>query len=372
MNNERILVTLFRGWPARIALLLVIVAALYFLGGYLADRRVFNPYYFRIVMLIGIAMILAVSLNLVNGVTGQFSIGHAGFMALGAYTAAALTVYGQHRLFPPLMSAPPAVQNGVLVLAMLAGGAAAAVAGLVVGLPSLRLRGDYLAIVTLGFGEIIRVAILNIDAVGGPAGFSGYASEQWGRVVIPQLTTFFWVYLTVVVLVFLSRNLLRSTLGLTFFSVREDEVAAEAMGVNTTRIKVTAFVLSAFFAGVAGALYAHYDTYLKPDSFNFLRSIEIVTMVVLGGMGSITGSLLGAAILTAAPEALRIWLGDLSRQRALPFVVSPDLIRQLLYALLLIVLMLTRPQGLLGGREVSVSGLFQRRRRDIHAPMAKV
>ncbi len=354
---------LLRSWPARIILLLAIAAGLYFLGNYLGNRQAFNPYHFRIVMLIGIAIILAVSLNLVNGVTGQFSIGHAGFMALGAYTGAALTVYGQYRFLPPLAAASPLVQQGALVLSMLLGGLVAAVAGFVVGLPSLRLRGDYLAIVTLGFGEIIRVSILNIDAVGGPAGFSGYSNPEHGRIVIPQLTTFFWVYLTVVAVILFSRNLLRSTHGLTFFSVREDEIAAEAMGVGTVRIKVTAFVMSAFFAGVAGALYAHYDTYLKPDSFNFLRSIEIVTMVVLGGMGSITGAVVGAAILAAAPEVLRVWLGELSRQKAIPSQLSPDLVRQLLYSLLLIVLMLTRPQGLFGGREVSLKGLFQRRER---------
>lgn len=360
----------FRSAFGKVLLALVVVAALFYLGRFLdglaVDRKI-NPYTFRIVMLIGISIILAVSLNLVNGVTGQFSIGHAGFMALGAYAAAALTVYGQYRFFPPLERASDLVQNGALFLSMLLGGIVAAVAGFVVGLPSLRLRGDYLAIVTLGFGEIIRVAILNIDAVGGAAGFSGYASPQ-GRVTIPLLTNFFWVYLTVVVLLVFSRNLLRSTEGLAFFSVREDEIAAEAMGVNTTRVKVTAFVVSAFFAGVAGALYAHFDTYLKPDSFGFLRSIEIVTMVVLGGMGSVSGSIFGAVILVAAPEFLRNWLQDMQRRGTLPAQLSPDVVRQLLYALLLVVLMLTRPQGLFGHREISLNGLFQRRR-EIEAPL---
>jgi branched-chain amino acid transport system permease protein len=358
----------FRTWFGKVALFLGIIVVLMILSHFLGNRHVFHPFYFRIIMLIGIAMILAVSLNLVNGVTGQFSIGHAGFMALGAYAAAALTVYGQYRIFPRLDGASIWIQHLALLLSMLLGGAVAAGAGFLVGLPSLRLRGDYLAIVTLGFGEIIRVAILNIDAVGGSAGFSGYTAPQ-GRVVIPQLTNFFWVFLTVVVVVLFSRNLLRSTHGLAFLSVREDEVAAEAMGVGTTRIKVTAFVMSAFFAGVAGALYAHYDTYLKPDSFGFLRSIEIVTMVVLGGMGSISGSLVGAAILAATPELLRVWMGQLAHTRALPPGLSPDLIRQLLYALLLIILMLTRPQGIFGAREVSLRGLFQRRRRDIKAPI---
>lgn len=359
----------FRTWPGKLALLIGVGAVLFFLNGILSERRFFNPYYFRILMLIGIATILAVSLNLVNGVTGQFSIGHAGFMAIGAYSGAALTVYGQHRFLPPLQSASPLVQHGALLLAMAVGGGLAALMGFLVGLPSLRLRGDYLAIVTLGFGEIIRVAILNIDAVGGSSGFRGYSSPH-GYIGIPSLTSFFWVFMVATVLIILSRNLLHSTPGLSFYAVREDEIAAEAMGVRTTRVKVTAFVISAFFAGVAGALYAHYDPYLKPDSFGFLRSIEIVTMVVLGGSGSITGSVLGAAILTATPEILRITLGNLARTNpAIGQYLHVDLVRQLLYASLLVVLMLTRPQGIMGSRELSVRGLFAKRRREIGAPL---
>src|SRR5687768_16569447 len=152
-----------RTWYGKLAFFLGLVAVLYFLNGILSDRKLFNPYHFRILMLVGIAIILAVSLNLVNGVTGQFSIGHAGFMAIGAYTGAALTVYGQHHFLPPLVRADVMTQHLALALAMLAGGGVAALIGLLVGLPSLRLRGDYLAIVTLGFGEIIRVCILNID-----------------------------------------------------------------------------------------------------------------------------------------------------------------------------------------------------------------
>jgi branched-chain amino acid transport system permease protein len=356
----------FRTWYGKIVLVLVIAAVLWFLDSILSDRHRFNPYYFRILMLVGVSMILSLSLNLVNGVTGQFSIGHAGFMALGGYTAAAVTVYGQGRFLPNLSSAPVWQQHGALVLAMIVGGIVAAIAGYVVGLPSLRLRGDYLAIVTLGFGEIIRVTILNIPAVGGAAGFSGHASAA-GRVTIPSLTTFFWVYAVVVGLIFFSRNMLRSTQGLTYFAVREDEIAAEAMGVPTTQRKVTAFVLSAFFAGVAGALYAHYEMYLQPEAFGFLRSIEIVTMVVLGGMGSISGAALGGAILGAAPELLRIALDPLKGR--IPQSLSADLVRQLLYALLLIILMLTRPQGIFGSREISLRGLFSKRRRNIGSPL---
>lgn len=359
---------LFRTWFGKLALAVGLFAALWFLGNFLSDRKSFNPYHFRILMLVGISIILSVSLNLVNGVTGQFSIGHAGFMALGAYASAALTVYGQYRFLPAMKGAEPMVQQGVLGLSMLVGGICAGLAGFLVGLPSLRLRGDYLAIVTLGFGEIIRVAILNIEAVGGAAGFTGYTSPH-GRITIPPLTTFFWVYATVVVVVLFSRNLLRSTHGLTFFSIREDEIAAEAMGVKSTRVKVTAFVMSAFFAGVAGALYAHYESYLQPESFGFMRSIEIVTMVVLGGMGSITGAVIGGALLGAMPDLLRIWLGQI--KGGIPKDWSPDLIRQFLYALLLVILMLTRPQGLLGARELSLTRLFSRRSRTNAQPLAK-
>ena len=354
--------SLSRSWVVRGLGLAIVLALLAVAGDYLSRKQNFPPYYFRLVMLIGLAIVLAVSLNIVNGATGQFSIGHAGFMALGGYTGASFTVYGQHRFLPELSGAGPVAQNAALLGAVLIGALAAGLAGLLVGLPSLRLKGDYLAIVTLGFGEIIRVIIINIEAVGGPAGFQGYTHPTEGRILIPQLTSFFWVYAAVLLVLLFSRNLLRSTYGLQFFAVREDEIAAEAMGVRTTRVKVIAFVASACFAGAAGALYAHFDSYLKPESFNFLRSIEIVTMVVLGGTGSISGAVIGAAILTATPELLRNWMQELSRQKLLPEAVSADLVRQLLFAALLVVLMLTRPQGILGSREFSLRGLMRRRR----------
>jgi branched-chain amino acid transport system permease protein len=296
-----------------------------------AASRTLNPYIYRVVVLCSINVILALSLNLVNGITGQFSIGHAGFMAVGAYASAAYTVYAV-----PLMFGSGYAQNGWLtaaafLLAILVGGLVSAVAGFLVGLPSMRLRGDYLAIVTLGFGEIIRVAILNIDAVGGARGFAG----------IPPRTNLAWVlagaWLTFAVI----RNLMRSYHGRALLAIREDEIAAEALGVPTTRYKVMAFVIGAFFAGVAGALFSHY-TYLHTNSFTFMKSIEVVIMVVLGGMGSLTGSILGAVLLTALPELLRFASAE----------------RLIIYSLLLIVLMIARPQGILGRRELS----FRRRR----------
>lgn len=298
--------------------------------------QLMNPYHFQVLTLIGINIVLAVSLNLVNGFTGQFSIGHAGFMAVGAYASAVFSMQLGPRMLPSLAMLPlPVAQGVVLLFALVAGGLMAAAAGWLVGLPSLRLRGDYLAIVTLGFGEIIRVVILNLESVGGARGLSG----------IPTYANFFWVFGTVIVVIALAANLARSTHGRALFAIRDDEVAAEALGVDTTQYKVVAFVLGAFFAGVAGGLFAHFLSYLNPSSFTFLKSIEVIAMVVLGGMGSITGSVLAAIVLTLLPEVLRPvkdW-------------------RMVIYALMLIVLMITRPQGLMGTREIALRWPFGRR-----------
>ena len=317
----------------RFAALVFILLALVALNVLLP--RVTNPYHFQVLMLIGINIVLAVSLNLVNGFTGQFSIGHAGFMAVGAYTSAMFTL----RLGKPLVASlsllpEPVAQGLALLLALMAGGLVAAGAGWLVGLPSLRLRGDYLAIVTLGFGEIIRVLLLNIEAIGGARGLPG----------IPAYANFFWVYGSVVVVIVLSGRLAHSTHGRALFAIRDDEVAAEALGVDTTRYKVLAFVLGAFFAGVAGGLFAHFLSYLNPSSFTFLKSIEVIAMVVLGGMGSITGSVLAAIVLTLLPEVLR----------------PVKDFRMVIYSLMLIILMITRPQGLMGTRELSLGWLFRR------------
>ena len=300
--------------------------------------RLVNPYIAQVIVLCGINIILAVSLNLINGFTGQFSIGHAGFMALGAYGSAMFSLHLgsgwvarlQASGLPEPIAAAPA-----LLMALLVGGLLAALAGYLVGLPSLRLRGDYLAIVTLGFGEIIRVLILNIDAVGGARGLPG----------IPGWANVFWVGVGVAAVLALSRNLAHSSHGRALFAIRDDEVAAEALGVDTTSYKVLAFVLGAFFAGVAGGLFAHFLSYLNPNSFTFIRSIEVIAMVVLGGMGSISGSVLAAVLLTLLPELLR----------------PVKEYRMVLYSIMLIVLMITRPQGLLGTRELSLSWLFRRR-----------
>jgi branched-chain amino acid transport system permease protein len=314
----------------------------------------FDDYYGRLLVFIGINAILAVSLNLITGFTGQFSIGHAGFMAVGAYSSAYLTVYHGQAMEAWLTGKTGGVINAslanvlVFLLAILVGGLVAALAGLIVGIPSLRLRGDYLAIVTLGFAEIIRIVILNIDKVGGPTGFT-----------VPGYTNFLWVGIFAVLTIVIVRNIVRSDMGRALVSIREDELASEAMGINTTKYKVISFVISSAFAGVAGVLFGHYTKFLSTNDFTFIRSFEIIIMIVLGGMGSITGAILGAAVITILPEALR----------QLPTVALfgkqfnfADL-RLVIYALMLILIMLFRPQGVLGTREFGLNWLRRAQKR---------
>jgi branched-chain amino acid transport system permease protein len=293
-----------------------------------------NPYYARIINLIGINITLAVSLNLINGLAGQFSIGHAGFMAVGGYAATYLTVYHGESIAALAGSTLDGALGAGLVMpvSLLTGALTAALAGLAVGIPSLRLKGDYLAIVTLGFGEIIRVVILNIPAVGGATGFTD---------AIP-ITNFFWIFAMAAMTIAIVRNIARSTFGHALTAVRGDEIAAEAMGINATRYKVLAFVISAALAGVAGGLSGQlFANPLNPQNLNFVKSIEVIVMIVLGGIGSITGAVIGATTLTILPEALRTFDQQF-----------PGL-RMVVYALLLILLMIFRPQGILGRRELS-------------------
>jgi branched-chain amino acid transport system permease protein len=316
-----------------VATLAVLAASNYLVEYGLGDFQI-NPYYARIINLIGINITLAVSLNLINGLAGQFSIGHAGFMAVGGYTATYLTVYHGRQIAALVGSqvTDPVGSAVVMVPSLLAGAGAAALAGLLVGIPSLRLKGDYLAIVTLGFGEIIRVVILNIPAVGGATGFTD---------AIP-ITNFFWIFSMAILTIVITRNISISTFGRALFAIRSDEIAAEAMGIDTTRYKVLAFVISAALAGVAGGLSGQlFANPLNPQNLNFVKSIEVIVMIVLGGIGSITGAVVGATTLTILPEALR------SFDQQFPGL------RMVIYALLLILLMIFRPQGLLGRREFS-------------------
>ena len=283
----------------------------------LMETEVIGAFWQLNIVLICINIILAVSLNLITGFTGQFSIGHAGFMAVGAYVSAVFTV-----------------KLGMsFALAILAGAGAAAILGFAIGLPTLRLQGDYLAIATLGLGEIIRITILNIPYVGGASGLMG----------IPRYTNFTWAFFAMVITIFFIKNFINSSHGRACISIRENEIAAEAMGVDTTKYKVLAFTIGAAFAGVAGGLFAHYFYIAHPASFTFMKSFDILTMVVLGGLGSISGSITSAILLTFISAGLASY---------------PEW-RMVIYALMLIVLMIYRPQGLFGNKEISLK-IFSR------------
>jgi branched-chain amino acid transport system permease protein len=341
----------------RILGLVVVVALLIGMHAFLGRAGLFGfglPYYYaEIINLTGISIILAVSLNLITGYTGQFSIGHAGFMAVGAYSSVFMTVYyseGLEQWLTGLLGATLA-QSLVFLGVIIFGALVAAVAGLVVGIPSLRLRGDYLAIVTLGFAEIIRIIILNIDRVGGATGIRGRVPPWDGRLIIPQYANFIWIGGFAVITIVVVYNIVNSDTGRALISIREDELAAEAMGINTTRHKVLAFVISSAFAGIAGALFGHFRQFLHTNDFQFIRSIEIIIMIVLGGMGSITGAVLGAIVITILPELLRKLPGDLYSYRLV------------IYSALLIVIMLTRPQGVMVDKVFGLSWLKRPQRR---------
>jgi len=287
-------------------------------------ERSLNSYISGVMVFMAVNVILAVSLNLVNGDAGLFSIGHAGFMAIGAYTAAWFSVtYGRPWLESACGGSPtPLVTSIYLLGVMLVGGLAAAVGGLLAGLPALRLRGDYLAIATLGFGEIIRVVLLNVDAVGGARGLAG----------IPRYSSLFLCLVVAVLTATALRNLNRSAHGRAIMAVREDETSAEALGIDCARYKALAFVVGAFFAGMAGCLYAHYLQFIHPRGFDFMKSIELVLMVVLGG-GRISGVIVAAIAVTLLPEGLR------QVKDTLHLETDP---RMVLYSGLLIATMLVR------------------------------
>ncbi|MBU5257368.1 branched-chain amino acid ABC transporter permease [Tissierella praeacuta] len=286
-----------------------VLIAIYFLVNVLINWNIIDSYLQLNIFLIGINIILALGLNLITGFTGQFSLGHAAFMSIGAYTSAILTA----KLGQPF------------ILAILASGLVAAIAGVIIGIPTLRLKGDYLAIATLGFGEIVRILALNTEYIGGAIGFND----------IPQYTNWTWIFFMTVATILLIKHFINSYHGRACISIREDEIAAEAMGVNTTFYKVLAFSIGAFFAGIAGSLYANYFYFIKPDSFGFMKSIDILVIVVFGGMGSIAGSIVGAIALSVI---------SLFLQRI------PEL-RMVIYSLILFSIMIYRPTGLLGKEE---------------------
>jgi branched-chain amino acid transport system permease protein len=300
---------------------------------------VYSGYIQFILLLIGINIILTVSLNLINGHMGEFSVGHAGFMGVGAYTASVLTVLLviQDDVFgPPLVAEIWSVL--VFPLSLIAGGMAASLFGLLVAIPSFRTRGDYLAIITLAVNFIFKSLIENLEVIGGPRGFMGMRRvTNVMEAVLDVPWTMLWTFAAALLAVYLIRNFVSSTFGKSVIAIREDEIAAQLMTVNTRRVKVVAFMLSCGLAGVAGGLFAHVLGYVNPSTFTILKSTEIMVMVYLGGMGSISGSVLSATGFTVLLELLRP-LG-LFRWVAIP--------------LLLILLMLFRPTGLMGNRELS-------------------
>ena len=280
-----------------------------------------NKYYTGILIMIGINVIMTVSLNLTTGFLGELALGHAGFMSVGAFTAGVITKalveqYGWNA-------------TACLPVSLLAGGLLAAVMGFLIGVPALRLKGDYLAIITLGFGEIIRVIIQNLQITGGASGISR----------IPRVNSFTLTYVLMILVIIVMFTLGRSRHGRAIISIRENSVAAEATGVSVTRYKIFAFTFAAFFAGIAGGLYAHQIGRVSAATFDFNKSIEYLVMVVLGGMGSITGSIIAASVLTLLPELLREFSDY----------------RMLLYSIILIVMMLFRPKGLMGTAEFSLT-----------------
>ena len=343
-------------WVKSLTVGIVIIAVLYVLNGMMSADGFFgagiDDYTARLLVFIGINIILATSLNLINGFTGQFSIGHAGFMAVGAYSSAFFTVtYGKAIEGSLAFLGETVASSVVLLIAIVIGAVVAAIAGAIVGIPSLRLKGDYLAIVTLGFAEIIRIVILNIDAVGGATGYQ-----------VPGYANFLWVGIFAAITVVVVHNIIKSDTGRALISIREDELAAEAMGVNTTRYKVTSFVISSAFAGIAGVLFAHYNKFLSTNDFQFIKSFEIIIMIVLGGMGSMTGAIIGAIVVTILPELLRqlpaVQVGASTFQFA-------DL-RLVIFALILIFTMLLRPQGIFGTAEIG--NIFKRFRNKVGKP----
>lgn len=306
------------------AILLIIMYILLRMG---VEMRLINRWMQAIIMSIMINIILATSLNISTGFLGEIVLGHAGFMSIGAYTAA---------IFTKALGITPQTPNAWLyfLAALLLAGVIAAFFGLVVGIPALRLKGDYLAIITLGFGEIIRVIIENLKITGGAQGLKS----------IPRLASGPTVYIIMVISVMILYTFVRSRYGRVITAIREDDIATEAIGINNTYYKIIAFVMTAFFGGVAGGVYAHYIGILGARTFNFNRSIDILVIVVLGGLGSLTGSIIAAIVLTILPEVLRTF----------------SEYRMLIYAIALIAVMLFRPKGLMGNYEFSLSRVLSR------------
>ena len=323
--------------PARYGINTVLLLVL--CGGLVAlsATGILSNYYTSVLVLAGINIILTVSLNVATGYLGQLPLGHAGFMAVGAYAGG---IFMKATPLADLVRKGNLVEGiPYIVVALILSGVVAAIFGIIIGVPALRLKGDYLAIITLGFGEIIRVVLTNIDSV---LGFElTYGASGLKR--IPMISTLAVILVCVVLTCLVIHMVMKSRHGRAILSIRENEIAAESCGINTTYYKVMAFTLSAFFAGIAGCLYAGYLGSLYPNTFGFMKSIEILVMVVLGGMGSMLGSILSATILTILPQALQEFSDY----------------RMVVYSLVLILVMIFRPKGLMGTYDFSMSRLLE-------------
>ena len=298
------------------------VSILFIVINILIQSGIINSYINGILILVCINVVLAISLNITAGCLGQMALGHAGFMSIGAYTAALFT---KSNMIPGV---------GGYIVALILGGLVAMIIGVVIGIPALRLRGDYLAILTLAFCEIIRVLIEFFKFTGGANGLTGIKLNK----------NFSIIYIIMLLCVFMMYTFMKSRHGRAILSIREDEIASESSGINLTFYKTLAFAYSAFFAGVAGGMYAHYIGILGAKNFDFNKSIDILVIVVLGGLGSFTGSVIGAIVLTILPEMLR-GFNDY---------------RMFIYALMLILMMMFRPSGLLGTKEFSLTNLVSK------------
>ncbi|MBQ5749130.1 MAG: branched-chain amino acid ABC transporter permease [Oscillospiraceae bacterium] len=324
--------------PARYGINLILTIAIWAVLTVMIASGAISNYWSGILVTAGINIILAVSLNIATGYLGQLPLGHAGFMAVGAYAGGifmkATPLYGLLRAGEHAAALP------YIIIALILSAVVAGIFGIIIGIPALRLRGDYLAIITLGFGEIIRVILTNIDSV---LGFD-FTYGAAGLKQIPKISSFNVVFICVALTCLIIHMIMKSCHGRAILSIRENEIASESCGINTTYTKVMAFVVSAAFAGVAGCLYAGYLGSLFPSTFKFMKSIEILVMVVLGGMGSMLGSVIGATVLTFISELLRSF-GDA---------------RMVVYALLLVIMMIFRPKGLLGTYDFSMSRILEK------------
>jgi len=309
-----------------------------------------EKYILNHVTLIGIYLILTLSLNLINGFSGLFSLGHHGFWAVGAYSSWAFMLY-VHKAMPAVALFPLSICVGIVLAALF---------GLLVGVPCLRLRGDYLAIATLGFAEIMVVIFNNVERFGGQSGFAltvlklqkpeafiyGYGS--YSKLIFFLIL----VYLFVIVTIIFIRNLVKSSHGRAIISLREDELASQLSGININRYKVLVFIMGAGFAGLAGGLFAHYVEFIAPTTFRFEEGVKILLMVVLGGMGSLSGTVIATVLIYSIEEALKFWKVQLWEG---VYLADYWLI---IYSAALIILMITRPQGLMGRKEINETWIY--------------